>query len=195
MNSAAMHRSHLIPVSGPGIIAPEFKAVFEQYYGTLCYYAERLQLSTDDAEDVVSGVFLKLWNREEPFRDLQHLQAFLYRSTRNACLDHLKQTTREKERQLVFLLESEHFGREESAELIRLEVLRAVYLEIKNLPEQMGKIISMSYIEGRKNEEIAAELGLSMQTIKNQKSRALAMLRLRLPAELFTALLLFSAFR
>lgn len=195
MTSASSYRTHLIPISGAGIIAPEFSAVFEQYYGTLCYYAERMQLAPDDAEDVVSAVFLKLWNRLDPFRDLNHLQAFLYRSTRNACLDHLKQSTREKERQLVFLLESEHFGSEESQELIRLEVLRAVYLEIKNLPEQMGRIISMSYIEGRRNEEIAAELGLSTQTIKNQKSRALAMLKLRLSGELFAALLLFAGTR
>jgi RNA polymerase sigma-70 factor (ECF subfamily) len=51
----------------------------------------------------------------------------------------------------------------------------------------------MGYIEGMKNEEIARELGLSIQTVKNQKTRGVMLLKRRLPPEIFIFLLLVSA--
>lgn len=51
----------------------------------------------------------------------------------------------------------------------------------------------MSYLDGKKNEEIAEQLGLSVQTVKNQKSQALSRLRLNLSGEMFAVLLFFAA--
>jgi len=121
------------------------------------------------------------------------LQAYLYKSTRNAALNVLKLRAHAGERQLAFLEASEYFGKTETEELIYQEVLRKIYLEIRNLPEQWGRIVVMSYLDGKKNEEIAEELGLSTQTVKNQKSQALARLRVNLSGELFAVLLLLSA--
>jgi RNA polymerase sigma-70 factor (ECF subfamily) len=77
--------------------------------------------------------------------------------------------------------------------MIRMEVFNELYREINQLPEQCGKIVRMGYIEGMKNEEIARELGLSIQTVKNQKTRGVMLLKRRLPPEIFIFLLLVSA--
>jgi RNA polymerase sigma-70 factor (ECF subfamily) len=182
-----------ISLSEDSAAAPLFPEVFKQYYAALCDYADRTINHAAEAEDIVSGVFMQLWNRHEPFRNERHLQAWLYKSTRNAALNHLKQRAHAGERQLLFLHESEHFGKSETEELIYSEVIRRIYLEIKGLPEQWGRIVSMSYLDGKKNEEIAEELGLSVQTVKNQKSQALSRLRLRLSGEMFAILLLLSS--
>jgi RNA polymerase sigma-70 factor (ECF subfamily) len=48
----------------------------------------------------------------------------------------------------------------------------------------------MGYLEGMKNHEIAKELGISVNTVKTQKQRALQLLRLKLKPEFFIFLLI-----
>ena len=170
-----------------------FSVVFREYYGVLCAFAQKLIQEAADPEDLVNEVFLKLWNKHLVFEDTRHLKDFLYKSTRNACFDAIKGAIHSKERQAVFLGSQDTWETAADLEMIRLEVFNELYHEINQLPEQCGKIIRMGYIEGLKNDEIARELGLSVQTVKNQKSRGVMLLKRRLPPEIFIFLLLASA--
>ncbi len=97
------------------------------------------------------------------------------------------------ERQAKFLHEQENTSSPaEDQDIIRMEVFRVIYQEISNLPEQCGKIVRMSYIEGLKNEQIAEVLSISLQTVKNQKTRGMKLLRMRLPPFVFALFLLLS---
>ncbi|WP_339070993.1 RNA polymerase sigma-70 factor [Chitinophaga sp. 212800008-4] len=170
-----------------------FSIVFREYYAVLCAFAQKIIQTAADPEDLVNEVFLRLWNRSEVFEDARHLKDFLYKSTRNACFDALKRATHSKERQAVFLESQDAWETATDLEMIRMEVFNELYREISQLPEQCGKIIRMGYIEGLKNEEIARQLGLSVQTVKNQKTRGVMLLKHRLPPEIFILLLLVSA--
>jgi RNA polymerase sigma-70 factor (ECF subfamily) len=169
-----------------------FSTVFREYYAVLCAFAGKIIQESADPEDLVNDVFLKLWNRRQVFEDVRHLKDFLYKSTRNACFDTIKRTLHSKERQAVFLETQAEWETAADLEMIRLEVFRELYHEINQLPEQCGKIIRMGYIDGLKNDEIARQLGLSVQTVKNQKSRGILLLKRRLPPEIFVLLLLAS---
>lgn len=143
-----------------------------------------------DAEDVVEELFVRLWNRQQHFTDEGHLKAFLYRSTKNACLDFIKKTERSGARNSFYA--SEVYENEEGYlnEIIRAEVIRELYQAIEDLPAQCNKVIKMSYVEGKSNQEIADELSLSLQTVKNHKARGLAILKSNLPTDKFRLLLL-----
>lgn len=167
-----------------------FNSIFHQYYKTLCYFAERITESHSDAEDIVEELFVKLWNKQQPFESEQHLKAFLYRSTKNACLDFLKLTERANNRHTLFFMDNDQWEESYLNEIIRAEVLREVYNAIEHLPPQCSKIITMSYIDGKSNQEIAEELGLSLQTVKNQKGRGLSILKGKLPYDKYQLLLL-----
>ena len=41
----------------------------------------------DEARDVVQDVFLKLWQRKETLEEIENIEAFAMRMTRNRCLD------------------------------------------------------------------------------------------------------------
>lgn len=167
-----------------------FAHIFREYYSALCAFAEKIIGSPDDVEDLVEEVFEKLWNRKPHFENIRHLKDFLYKVTRNACLDFIKNSIHRKERQARFLQTENDVESASDLCLIRAEVYREIYREIMALPEQCGKIIRMGYIEGKRNEEIARELDLSVQTVKNQKSRGILLLKLRLSPELFVLLAL-----
>jgi RNA polymerase sigma-70 factor (ECF subfamily) len=66
------------------------------------------------------------------------------------------------------------------SELTRIEVVREVHAAIEALPPQCRKIVRMSFVEGMKNQEIAEQLKLSVQTVKNQKVRAIYLLKMKL---------------
>lgn len=175
-----------------------FEQVFRAYYSAMCVFANKITAAAgvekDVVEDLVGEVFERLWNKHPQFDNTRHLRNFLYKATRNACFNYIKKESRLKERQGIFIsmqLQSE--GNYEPAadlDIIRMEVFRELYREIATLPDQCGKIVRMGYIDGLSNEEIAVELGLSLQTVKNQKSRGLSLLRSRLSPELFVILLL-----
>lgn len=169
-----------------------FSYIFGEYYAALCAFAEKLTGASGDVEDIVGEVFLKVWSRQQAFEDLRHLKDFLYKSTRNACFDFTRRSIHSRERQALFLQSQDQWEAAAELDVIRMEVYRNIYREINQLPGQCRKIIHMGYIEGKTNNEIAQELGLSLQTVKNQKSRGISLLKLRLPPESFVLFLLLS---
>ncbi len=62
-------------------------------------------------------------------------------------------------------------------EMIRAEVMEEIYRGIETLPAGCRKVFAMFYLEGKSLNSIAQELGISIHTVKNQKSKALATLR------------------
>jgi len=162
-----------------------FGHVFKQYFSSLCYFANKYVYDAQEAEDIVEEVFEKLWNCNHRINCAEHLRSYLYMLTKRTCMDHLSKNLHAKERQLKFAVKAGDQEPDFIYEMIRAEVFREIYLEIENLPHQCSRIVSMSYIEGLRNEEIAQKLGLSVQTVKNQKTRGVSILRGRIPVELF----------
>lgn len=159
-----------------------FSKVFLALYPRLCQFAEKFVRDTCDAEDIVEDVFLKLWNRAVVFKDEEHLKASLYRSIQNACLNFLKINKRAFDRNSVFTKEQGEY--EEAtylSEITRNEIIAELYAAISELPSQARKVIIKTYIEGQSNQEVADELGISINTVKNHKQNGLVLLRSKLP--------------
>jgi RNA polymerase sigma-70 factor (family 1) len=155
-------------------------SLLKLFYSPLCLFAERLVTDRLAAEDIVGESFIKLWNKRSDFETLQNTKAFLYITTRNACLNLLKQSKRDNlsKKQLAYLTSE----REEYVlnEIVRAEVLQEIMQAIENLPEQCGKVLKLGYLEGMKNQEIANLLKISVHTVKNQKARAIQLLKIKL---------------
>src|SRR5690606_11976614 len=74
-------------------------------------------------------------------------------------------------------------------EIARTEMLKELHAAIAKLPEKAGRIVRETYLEGKSNQEVADEMGISLQTLRNQKSRALTILRNRLNKDSFELLI------
>lgn len=150
------------------------------YYGPLCLFANRLLKDSAAAEDVVGESFIKLWTKRANFDDLQNVKAFLYITVRHASLNYLKRQKRNAltQKQLAYLSdEKEEFVLNE---MIRAEVLQVIMHEIEKLPDQCKKVAKLGYLEGLKNQQIADLLHISVHTVKNQKARAIQLLKIKL---------------
>jgi RNA polymerase sigma-70 factor (ECF subfamily) len=91
----------------------------------------------------------------------------------------MQRSHEEKEKEILYLSEQDTRHEFDLAE-IKSEVLQYVYAEIEKLPEKCREVFKLSYLEGMKLSEVAQHLNISEQTVANQKTKALKMLRLAL---------------
>jgi RNA polymerase sigma-70 factor (family 1) len=157
--------------------------LFLRYAKPLVFYIQRLMGSETEAQDIVADVFIKLLERREKFNSLDNIRAFLYRSARNAAINVLRANSRHRaaHEQLGYLARAAE-GRSDwlDNEQIRGEVLGAIYEEIETLPGKCKEIFKLIFLQGLDNEEIAARMGIEVQTVRSQKSRAIGLLRAQL---------------
>lgn len=162
-----------------------FNRLFRLHHASLCYYAERITKSKDNAEDAVGEVFLKCWTSALQFNNEDHARFFLYRAVKNASMNKLRTDLRVANKHQMALPYAEDTEESHLDRLVRSEVLREIYQEIETLPPQEKKVILLSLEEGKKLKDIADQLNLSLQTVKNCRSRAIARLRFKLTADNF----------
>jgi RNA polymerase sigma-70 factor (ECF subfamily) len=132
------------------------------------------------AEDITQESFVRLWQKHEAFSCQQSIKAFLYIITRNACLNFIKHWQCQKKKQEMWAFTWDETEDHILNKLTRTDAYGEVYSAINNLPTECRKIIILSYIEGFRNQEIAEQLHLSINTVKNQKSRGLYLLKKKL---------------
>jgi RNA polymerase sigma-70 factor (family 1) len=154
--------------------------IHSTYYPALCHFATGLLDDLPAAEEIVTEIFVTLWKKRGDFETPENVKAFLYISTRNACLNYVRKVQRDSTMKSGFLhyLSSDHEGFVLN-EIIREEVLHEVYTAIETLPYQCRRIFKMCYVEGMSNSEIAERSHLSVHTVKNHKVRAIGLLRLK----------------
>ncbi len=168
-----------------------FTAVYAEYHLRVYEYALRFLPSSVEAEDVTADSFLKLWQRKNEFGSLDHIRAFLFTTVKNACINILQHThiKNEKQAALIHRLSNDQQGF--YLEELRAELMQLVYAEVEKLPAKMKAIFLLSYKDGLKPTEIAERLNISVQTVSNQKTNAINLLKLALGNQpLFLALLL-----
>jgi len=167
-----------------------FESVFKKSYGSLVYFSFKLVGEKQEAEDIVQDAFVNYWNRrKEVVQEMAVIKSFLYTIVRNASLNVLKHQKVVRE----FQKQSPSDPWDEKSienEIIRSEVLSEIYRVIESLPAGCRQITQMSYLDGKKNQEIAEELGVSVNTVKTQKQRALQLMRQKLTTEIFSFFLL-----
>ena len=157
-----------------------FRAVYDMFFPSLCFFAKRLVDNDGEGEDIAADSFVKLLNRHDSFDTLPNIKAFLYITTRNACLNYLRyaQRTHSSKRELNRLQEKndEHA----LSHMVHAEVLREVEFEIEQLPNRCREIFKLIYYERRSADDIAELLGITISTVWVQRAKAIQLIRTNL---------------
>lgn len=150
---------------------------FNQYYKSLYFFSARLVQDEQEAQDIVSDSLVKLWERHQDFSSAQSIKAFLYLTCRNSCLDYLKHLKVRSTVQESYLKHIEQGEEIILNQIIKTEVFDILNREIESLPEKCKEIFKLIYVEHKRTDEIAEMLGLSVQTVRNQKTKAIDLLK------------------
>ena len=152
-----------------------FGVIFDAYYGALVRYAHTILRNMDEAEDVVQGVFIRVWEGRDRLDEAVMLRSMLYKAVHNGCLNKIKHL---KVRAVhANMVKKAGEPSELSTEIEGSELQLKINEVIERLPVQCGKIFKMSRFEELKYQEIADKLGLSVKTVENQMGKALKIMR------------------
>jgi RNA polymerase sigma-70 factor (family 1) len=164
-----------------------YRSLFIKLYPVMCLFSKRIIHSYDDAEDIVQEVFIELWNQHQRFESIEQIKAFLYISVKNRCLNFLKHLRVREKFVNTAIADTEQFFEEY---VLETEVVQHIYNAINDLSEQRKKMIILS-MEGLKNNEIAKDMQVSINTVKLQKKIAYRQLRVKLRPSLYISLFIF----
>jgi RNA polymerase sigma-70 factor (ECF subfamily) len=154
-----------------------FAGIYKRHYDPLVFFARKFLSDPLVAEDIVTELFLKFWQKQAHFSSPYAVRTFLYISTRNACINH-NQRYRKQARAIVDLrMLTDELEESILHTITRSEILRDVYSSVESLPVQCRKIVLLSYLGGLSNKQIARHLQLSVHTVKNQKVRGINLVR------------------
>ncbi|MDD7886262.1 RNA polymerase sigma-70 factor [Flavivirga sp. 57AJ16] len=153
----------------------DLKKIFYSHYESLVVYAKRFIFSMDACEDLVQDVFVELWEKEVKFPDEVSLKAYLYKVVRNKCYNIIKHNKVKNKyaENIKHAIEDDNLFLKQ---IVEEEIVNHLYKAIEKLPERKKEIIKLS-LKGLKNNEIAEELGIKLQTVKTLKSQSYKILR------------------
>lgn len=158
-----------------GLTKSELNHLFEKYYETLVLFANRFLPLRDECEDLVQDAFVRLWEHKTTFPDDISSKVFLYKTVRHKCYNVIKHN-KIKDKYAAHVLHSLEDDNSFLKQVLEEEIVRQLHQAIETLPERKKAIIKLS-LKGLKNNEIAEELGIKLQTVKTLKSQAYKLLR------------------
>lgn len=124
-----------------------------------------------EAEDVVQEVFIKIWDRRADFSDIQNVEAFCMRMTKNLAID----KTRSKHKRTQSLgqgldFENHSANPHQSAEMS--DTLARIERLMGSLPDKQRLTMQLRDIEGMTYDEIAKALDIPLNQVKVNLFRA-----------------------
>ena len=153
------------------MVARDFKTSVLPVSKKILRFATYFLKDEELARDVVQDVFLKLWQKRETLGEVENIEAFAMRMTRNRCLDVIRANKvvaidEETDRKLKAKTVDVHSKVElsETASQIRSIILK--------LPDLQRTVMQLRDIEQLSYDEIAEATDLKVNAIRVNLSRA-----------------------
>lgn len=157
-----------------------FDEIYERHWKTLLEIAIKKTGDVDVAMDLAQDLFVDLWQRRHMINIHSGLRAYLISALYHKLFQYFRRKgVHEKhvEQYSLMLQDGLHdvfaIGYEENFS----EVLVAIEQSIVEMPDRMRAVFNLKYQRSLSNHEIAEQLGISLQTVKNQLSKALQLVR------------------
>ena len=159
-----------------------FNVVHGIYFRRMLVACLKRDVPRLEAEDIVTEIFVYIYTKgkDKIFRDPKEVSNYLFKSVYNRC----NSWSRSRKIHARFLNESYH-EKNSMMDLIELNVRERIWAAISNkVHDVLGKsdyralaVVRMLYLEERSVREVASEMDISEQTVRNLKGLGLKIIR------------------
>ena len=164
-------------------IKKEFEEIYDNYVEKIFRFAYLKVGTRDDAQDITSKAFVKLWDTlKEGKKELKNPKAFLYQVTRNLVIDHYRKNReggpqgKDKKIPLENIIVSDKEMRADEKAFIQSE-MEEVKKALEEINEDYQDVIILYYLDELTSSEIADLLEKPENTVRVLIHRSVASLR------------------
>lgn len=157
---------------------------YHRLHRTACTFVK----SKEPAEEIVSDVFIKVWQMRARLLEIENLPVYLYTVTKNLCLKYITRQYKSP----VTSLDNMHF--ETSIDFntpeeicISSDIVKKIRMALDELPPKCRLILQLVKEDGLRYKEVAEILHISEHTVRNQVTIAVKKLGKALPVYLQSA--------
>jgi RNA polymerase sigma-70 factor (family 1) len=159
------------------IAAASFKRLFDTYKNRVYGYVLAIAHSPYAAEEITQEIFIKLWLCQDILHEVDNLDGYIFTIARNRTLNYLRKAAYDTRllRELQDRAMPVYNNVEDRAVVSEYEQLLRDALS--RLSPQRRRVYQLSRDGGMNHEEIAEQLHLSRNTVKNHMVEALRFIR------------------
>lgn len=150
-----------------------YKQLFLLFYPSLVTFAISIVRSKELAEEIVSDVFIKIWQKRQQLDKVENLSFYLFTAVKNRCINQLNDSKTKVEITINdATIEFRSLYHDPEQKMISAEMIKQIQGAIQELPPRCRLIFKLIKEEGLKYKEVAELLQLSIKTVENQMSLA-----------------------
>ena len=148
-----------------------YKVLYREFYRPLVLFGQRYVGDEETARDVVQETFVALLEEGRLFESVFHLKFWLYSSARNRCLNHERHERVKEEAMAEMAREREREEAMFEVAAVEEDVYSMLIGAIERLAPRSREVMELT-LEGLGNQEIAARMGATVETVKSYKKAA-----------------------
>lgn len=151
-----------------------YKELFMLLYGRLKQFAYSILKSHEEAEELVSDLFIRVWEKRDQLTTIESPLLYFYATAKNLAYNRISKQKRQQQpppEEWLVQLNSVYFDPEQL--MMTEEMMRQIRQAINNLPPRCRVIFKLVKEDGLRYKEVAELLQLSVKTIEAQMAIAL----------------------
>ncbi|MBK9328947.1 MAG: RNA polymerase sigma factor [Sphingobacteriales bacterium] len=165
-----------------------YTALLEKYRNSIFHIILKIVKSSEDAEDLTIETFAKAFDRLYQYSPEYAFSTWLFKIASNTSIDFLRRKSIDKvslDQQDISITDNIRFSTANDPEMDLIKSQRQDKLQkaVNEMDEIFSRVIQLRYFKEYNYEEISAELGIPVGTIKIQLYRARKLLFKKLSEE------------
>ena len=162
-----------------------YQAIYDLFFPNLHRFCYSFVKSPEIAEEIVSDVFIKLWQIRNKLTEIENLKVYLYQIAKNFCLNYITRHFKNPVASLDEMDLETVISLDNPEELcISSDIIHSIQQSIKQLPPQCRLIFQMVKEDGMRYKEVADILHISVLTVRNQVAIAIKKVAESLPVSI-----------
>ena len=154
-----------------------FDLIFEKYKKRIYAYVLTIVKSAFTAEEITQEIFIKLWLCQDKLHEIDNLDGFVFKIVRNQALNYVRKVAYDDKlrKEILNCIIPEQNNIDDK--LITADYQLLMQEALNRLSPQRRLVYELSRNKGLNYEEIAVQLNLSKNTVKNHIVSALKHIR------------------
>lgn len=154
-----------------------FSEIFYYYVPRLYSFIQKMTRSAEAAEELVQEVFLSLWINREKLEEIESCSSYIFTIAANKTFNYLKSKTIHKKYLDAMVINNSGCDNNTMETIDFHESQYLVNKLVNQLPSQKKVIYKLTRDKGMSHDEVAVQLGISKNTVKNHLVETLRFLK------------------